>query len=166
MAILRLIPLASIYHVLGSHNIADKGTRPSEAGLEDAKPTSQFFTGPPFLQDVEKAMKKGIITPVLNYKAPPHVVSEGIERLPSKFSMPEEYFGKKGKHSKHLEDNLIMTVDSGDDVTQYSYSDQVVENDLPIAVNRRSRRIKGLPPMPTVPEEFLLSLISKKFALT
>ena len=153
MAILRLIPLASIYHVLGSHNIADKGTRPSEAGLEDAKPTSQFFTGPPFLQDVEKAMEKGIITPVLNYKAPPHVVSEGIERLPSKFSMPEEYFGKKGKHSKHLEDNLIMTMDSGDDVTQYSYSDQIVENDLPVTVNRRSRRIKGLPPMPTVPEE-------------
>ena len=132
-AILRLVDKEDIYHVRGDHNPADLGTRITD-GVLLSRPDSEFHTGPKFLQDIQKAIEDGIITPYTRFQAPKHIIKEGMERLPGKFNMPDEYF------------NVQPQVD---EIVLAGLTDESNEASMPKL--RRSRRKMGLPPLSEQP---------------
>lgn len=61
------VEMDSLYHIKGTANISDTGTR-RIADVNEISPTSSFYLGPECMKDFQKSVDEGIITPLANLK--------------------------------------------------------------------------------------------------
>ena len=88
--IVNLIDLNCVYHCKSRFNIADMGTR--NCNIEEIKPGSVFHKGLPFMSDLNKATKDGIITPISKITMTERALRSGRDGLQQHVDLPDDYF--------------------------------------------------------------------------